>query len=30
MQETNAAFAFTGYEFGDENAAPTGKIVRVP
>ena len=30
MQETNAAFAFTGYEFGDENAVPTGKIVRVP
>ena len=30
MQETNAAFAFTGYEFGDENAAPTGKIVHVP
>lgn len=30
MEERNAAFAFTGYEFGDENAAPTGKIVRVP
>ena len=30
MQEKGAAFAFTGYEFGDENAAPTGKIVRVP
>ena len=30
MQEKNAAFAFTGYEFGDENANPTGKIVRVP
>lgn len=30
MQEKNAAFAFTGYEFGDEDAHPTGKIVRVP
>ena len=30
MQDKNAAFAFTGYEFGDENANPTGKIVRVP
>ena len=30
MQEKNAAFAFTGYEFGNENANPTGKIVRVP
>ncbi len=30
MQEKNAAFAFTGYEFGDENAVGTGKIVRVP
>lgn len=30
MQERKAAFAFTGYEFGDENANPTGKIVRVP
>lgn len=30
MHEKNAAFAFTGYEFGDENANPTGKIVRVP
>ena len=30
MQESNAAFAFTGYEFGDENAVPTGKIVHVP
>lgn len=30
MQKKNAAFAFTGYEFGDENANPTGKIVRVP
>ena len=30
MKEKNAAFAFTGYEFGDEQAVPTGKIVRVP
>lgn len=30
MNEKNVAFAFTGYEFGDENAHPTGKIVRVP
>jgi len=30
MHEKNAAFAFTGYEFGDENANPTGKVVRVP
>lgn len=30
MQEKDAAFAFTGYEFGDENAVGTGKIVRVP
>ncbi len=30
MNEKNAAFAFTGYEFGDEDAYPTGKIVRVP
>lgn len=30
MNEKSAAFAFTGYEFGDENANPTGKIVRVP
>lgn len=30
MQETSAAFAFTGYEFGDENAVGTGRIVRVP
>ena len=26
----NAAFVFTGYEFGDENAVGTGKVVRVP
>lgn len=30
MKEKDAAFSFTGYEFGDENAAGTGKIVRVP
>ena len=30
MQEKQAAFAFTGYEFGDENAKGTGKVVVVP
>lgn len=30
MQKKDAAFAFTGYEFGDEQAVGTGKIVRVP
>ena len=30
MREKNAAFAFTGYEFADENGAGTGKVVRVP
>lgn len=30
MDETKAAFVFTSYEFGDENARPTGKAVRVP
>ena len=30
MEETGAAFCFTSYEFGDENAVGTGKIVRVP
>lgn len=30
MQEKQAAFAFTGYEFADENGKGTGKIVRVP
>lgn len=30
MREKDAAFSFTGYEFGDENAVGTGKIVRVP
>lgn len=30
MKEKEAAFSFTGYEFGDENAVGTGKVVRVP
>ncbi len=30
MKEKEAAFAFTGYEFADENAVGTGKVVRVP
>lgn len=30
MEEKQAAFAFTAYEFGDENARGTGKIVKVP
>lgn len=30
LQEKQAAFAFTAYEFGDENAKGTGKIVQVP
>lgn len=30
MKEKEAAFCFTGYEFGDENAEGTGKIVKVP
>lgn len=30
MKEKQAAFVFTAYEFGDEKAAPTGKIVHVP
>jgi len=29
MQKKNAAFVFTAYEFGDENAVGTGKIVKV-
>ena len=29
-REKGAAFVFTGYEFADENAKGTGKIVRVP
>lgn len=30
MQEKDCAFCFTSYEFGDEQARPTGKIVKVP
>ncbi len=30
MQKKQAAFAFTAYEFGDEKARGTGKIVHVP
>lgn len=30
LEEKQAGFVFTGYEFGDENAAGTGKIVHVP
>lgn len=30
LQEKQAAFTFTGYEFGDEQAVGTGKVVRVP
>ncbi len=30
MKEKQAAFVFTAYEFGDENARGTGKIVAVP
>lgn len=30
MKEKDAAFVFTGYEFADENAVGTGKVVRVP
>lgn len=30
MQEKQAAFAFTGYEFADENGEGIGKVVRVP
>lgn len=30
LQERQAGFVFCAYEFGDENAAPTGKIVHVP
>lgn len=30
MEKKQAAFAFTAYEFGDENAKGTGKIVHVP
>lgn len=30
MEEKQAAFAFTGYEFADANGVGTGKVVRVP
>lgn len=30
MQDRQAGFVFTSYEFGDEQARPTGKVVRVP
>lgn len=30
MQERDAAFSFTGYEFADENGKGLGKIVKVP
>jgi teichuronic acid biosynthesis glycosyltransferase TuaG len=30
MREKDAAFAFTGYEFADENGKGTGRVVRVP
>ena len=30
MQKHDASFVFSGYEFGDENAVPTGKVVHVP
>lgn len=30
MQERRAGFVFTAYEFGDERANPTGKVVHVP
>ena len=30
MEKTGAAFCFTSYEFGDEEARGTGKIVKVP
>ncbi|WP_035795606.1 glycosyltransferase family 2 protein [Butyrivibrio sp. WCD3002] len=30
MKDNNAGFVFTAYEFGDENAKPTGKVVHVP
>ncbi len=30
LKRTGAAFVFSGYEFGDENAVGTGKVVRVP
>jgi teichuronic acid biosynthesis glycosyltransferase TuaG len=30
MEEHDAAFSFHAYEFGDEQANPTGKVVKVP
>ena len=30
MEKTGAAFSFHSYEFGDEEANPTGRIVRAP
>ena len=30
MEDREAAFSFTGYEFADENAKGLGKVVRVP
>lgn len=30
MEKNRTGFSFSGYEFGDENAKGTGKIVRVP
>ena len=30
MEEKKAGFVFTSYEFGDEKARPTGKVVHVP
>lgn len=30
MKKKDAAFVFTAYEFGDEAARPTGKVVQVP
>lgn len=30
LKEKQAGFVFTGYEFGDEEAKGTGKVVRVP
>lgn len=30
MKDRQAGFVFSSYEFGDENARPTGKVVHVP
>lgn len=30
LKEKKAGFVFTAYEFGDENANPTGRVVHVP